>query len=261
MPPSIARTVQVEAVADRVSQIEAFLSTLPPNRASFQAYAARKPSTALADPARKFVGAGAAVKEQEDTFSDTEDAAVNLENGVFGARMTALDKTGKGGIGKLEGRGAPAAPGQRPSRFVGSSLELTKSLTSIVATDRPNESYSKGHLAVEFDASPAEVERARAEELRRIYRALPNRASIVHLVTLYFERVSWLFHHLHAPTSVRRNMSVPSRELTAFFPYSFTVELEAFHTMCDSGRQQEVDPLFLALLLMVRSVVAMHGAS
>lgn len=199
LPPSIARTAELEAVAARVAHIEAFLRTLPPNLASFQVYSAPRENTALGDPSRKFIGGAGAVKDQEDTFSDTEDAAVNLENGVFGARMTALDKAGKGNA-KAGERGPLFGGGPRASRFQATSLELTKALTSIVTTERPGDAYSKGHLAVEFDASPAEVERARADETRRIYRALPDRASVIHLVTLYFERVSWLFHHLHAPT-------------------------------------------------------------
>lgn len=165
------------------------------------------PVTSYGDPSRKFIGAGAgAATGKEETFSDTEDAAVDIENGVFGARF------GGGGEKKIVGahRGLPnggvggsaggAGASRSQARFGAPALELTKALTSIIAAERPNDTFSKAHLSVEFDATPAEVEQARRDELRRIYRALPDRQSVVHLVNLYFGRVSWLFHHLHAPT-------------------------------------------------------------
>lgn len=143
---------------------------------------------------------------KEETFSDTEDAAVNLENGVFGGRLGggAGEKKVQGAqrvpIGGKGGGMAGASNARSQARFGAPALELTKALTSIIAAERPHDTFSKAHLNVEFDASPAEVEQARKEELRKIYRALPNRQSVVHLVNLYFGRVSWLFHHLHAPT-------------------------------------------------------------
>lgn len=62
-------------------------------------------------------------------------------------------------------------------------------------------------------------------------RTLPGRDATLFLVERYFSNVAWLFHHLHAP--------------------SFRAEVQHFHLMCDQERQRDVDPFWLALLLMV----------
>jgi hypothetical protein len=111
LPPSIARTADLDAVVARLAHVEAYLKTLPPNLASFRPLAQGVQDTNYGDPNRKFIagGGGAGVgREQgkEETFSDTEDAAVNLENGVFGGRL------GGGG-------GEKKTPGARPGLTVG----------------------------------------------------------------------------------------------------------------------------------------------
>lgn len=229
LPTSIARSSDLIALASRLAHVEAYLKTLPPNLANFRPYI--PPLTPTATPTE-------IVKQitKEETFSDTEDAAVDLENGVFGrsglGRTSPAPSSTKNNRGVEEGtRSRRGTVSGRELRFGGKALELTKALTSIVAPDRLISAYSKAHLNVEFDASPADVERAWGEEQRRIYRALPNRAAIKHLVSLYFTKVSWLFHHLHAP--------------------SFFAELEAFDAMWDAGRLEEVDVFWVALLCIV----------
>ena len=165
---------------------------------------------------------------------------MRVENGVFGNR--ALEAAG-GPAGSLVTQRPPlrsahsapvsARPGHGASvpRFGAPSTELTKALTSIVATPTVASASLRAHLLLEFDASAETVVRAKHDELERIMRTLPGREATVFLVERYFTNVSWLFHHLHAP--------------------SFRSEVEHFHLMCDQGRQREVDPFWLALLLMV----------
>lgn len=254
LPPTIARTSDLSAITSRLQHIEAFLRTLPPNLASFTPYVPpAAPNTALGDPNWKTLVQGAGGGAQEETFSDTEDAAVDLENGVFGqvaanaaAGSPEATKTTSG----TSGRGGGGAGGKL--RFGGRDMELTTALTSIVAPERVGS--SKVHLDVEFDANPAEVEKARVDVLRRIYRVLPLRNAVNHLVHLYFSRVSWLFHHIqYVPAPFTSFFANASNDEILLSAPSFLAELEAFHAMWDAGRSDEVDFFWVALLLMVSS--------
>ncbi|KAK4051134.1 hypothetical protein OIV83_002956 [Microbotryomycetes sp. JL201] len=238
MPPSIARTVEVQQLAARLAHVEAYLKTLPPNLASFAPYTPVGTDTALGDPKRKLIGLGNRQRDQEDTYSDTEDAAVNLENGVFGSRLA---KDGKVINGKIPPVGPSAATSISNSRRFGAPpTELTKALTSIVATEPLNELYARSRLAVDFDASQHSIEQARQDEMSRILRVLPPPDIVTYLVELYFGPVNWLFHTLHGPT--------------------FMIELDAFQALCQANRQLDTDPLFLAVLLMVLCI-AVDGVS
>ncbi|KAI5479172.1 Zn(2)-C6 fungal-type transcription factor [Pseudohyphozyma bogoriensis] len=241
LPTTIARTTDLEAVSARLAHVEAYLKTLPPNLTSFIPYIHQSSTPSHSTDVHRSRSTGARGVDKEETFSDTEDAAVHLENGVFG-RAAAFPENGitrspeihgskvlKGG-GDARFAGGRGDASGREIRFGGRPLELTKALTSIVGPGA-NVYTSRVHLNVDFNASPADVERERGEAFERIYRALPLPDVVDHLVQLYFTQVSWLFHHLHAP--------------------SFLVELEAFHEMVTSGRSQEVDLLWIALLLMV----------
>lgn len=55
---------------------------------------------------------------------------------------------------------------------------------------------------------------------------------------------------MHRRKSFR--LSSVSAELIRLGFHRFLIELEAFHDLCDAGRSDEVDPLFIGLLLMVR---------
>ncbi|GAA5861890.1 hypothetical protein JCM3774_001341 [Rhodotorula dairenensis] len=253
LPPTIARSTDLEALTARLAHVEAYLKTLPPNFAMFRPLqpdsAGGKngaPTGTSPDEGGENASGGVGVGRKgpsagdaDEAFSDTEDAALRVENGVFGNR--ALEAAG-GPPGSLVANRPPLRsnhstfPASRPgqgmvSRFGAPSTELTKALTSIVATPTVASASLRAHLLLEYDASAETVVRAKHDELERIMRTLPGREATVYLVERYFTNVSWLFHHLHAP--------------------SFRAEVEHFHSMCDQGRQREVDPFWLALLLMV----------
>ncbi|SCV67647.1 BQ2448_5258 [Microbotryum intermedium] len=274
LPPSIARSSDLDRAVARIEHIEHFLKrALPPNLAVFTPYSSREQAAGaykqLEDGGPPRLGAGQlglpgepAASGQEEAFWEVEQAALNLENGVFGAApkdggsdrkavassssSTTMAATVAGTRPSLLSNPSPGKPQRGPipagshrpqpaataSRFGASSIELTKALTTIVATERPSETLSRAHLNVEFDATSLEIDKARSEELRRLIRALPSdRACTDYLVELYFGSIAWLFHHLHAPT--------------------FLIELDAFWRLCDEGRENEVDPCWLGLLLMV----------
>ncbi|KAL8281363.1 hypothetical protein RQP46_006397 [Phenoliferia psychrophenolica] len=226
LPPTIARSADVDILASRLAHIEAYLRTLPPNLAPFTPFTPSPlPHTPhplqLQPPPR------------DETFSDTEDAAVLIENGVFGSRPIlgpdSPDNSSSLTMRRDDGGSSRGARGDvRDSRFGRRDRELTKSLTSIVSQGKSTP--SRAHLNVEFDATQADVEAATVAATQRVLRALPPRPVVHHLVGLYFTRVSWLFHHLHAP--------------------SFLVELDAFDVLVDAGRGDDVDIFWVALLLM-----------
>ncbi|SGY16443.1 BQ5605_C012g06873 [Microbotryum silenes-dioicae] len=274
LPPSIAKSSDLDRALARIEHIEHFLKrALPPNLAVFTPYSSRDRAARVAlqqleegGPPRSGAGQVGNSSEpapggQEEAFWEVEQAALNLENGVFGAtpkdgssdckavaststtmpaavagtRPPLLSNPSAGGRPQ---RGPIPAGSHRPqstattSRFGASSIELTKALTTIVATERPSETLSRAHLNVEFDATSSDIDKARSEELHQLIRALPiERACTNYLVELYFGSVAWLFHHLHAPT--------------------FLIELDAFWRLCDEGREDEVDPCWLGLLLSV----------
>ncbi|KAK4702031.1 hypothetical protein P7C70_g4194, partial [Phenoliferia sp. Uapishka_3] len=223
LPPTIARTSDVDALVARLAHVESYLRTLPPNLAPFTPYTPQIPSSHHHPPSAN--SSLRILKAQSPGFSDTEDAAVLLENGVFGTRpITGPDSpendtgsrgTRRGGEGNQRaGRGDA-----RESRFGSRGSDLTKALTSIVAHGR--RIPSRAHLNVEFDSTQAEVETATTSATQRILRAIPPRAVVQHLVNLYFTRVSWLFHHLHAPSFLI--------ELDAFYVLVICVALDSTH--------------------------------
>ncbi|GAA5945324.1 hypothetical protein JCM3775_007595, partial [Rhodotorula graminis] len=274
LPPSIARTSELESLAHRLAHVERYLQTLPPNFALFRPIAPGSGVSAggaaggagsqgggqVVQAGRRGAGQGArADREGEDGYSDTEDAAVSLENGVFASRVGldaanpstkpsllaprpplqhASSSMGPGSSLNGGGGGSASAGGGRARRgshvrFGAPPLELTKALTCIVSSasaSAPSASL-KAHLLVDFDATLDDVRDARTAEVERIVRTLPGRQATAFLVERYFGSVNWLFHHLHAP--------------------SFRAELDAFHALCDASRADDVDLTWLALLLMV----------
>ncbi|GEM07470.1 zn(2)-C6 fungal-type transcription factor [Rhodotorula toruloides] len=257
LPPNLARTSDLQALAARLAHVEKYLRTLPPNLAPFRPLDV-VPVVPKDRPGEVSDARGGAKKRKmlgatdDEAFSDTEDAAVQLENGVFRSTegvSTALTTSlaapaPTNGLlslpqppSLLRATSTSATPTltSAASRFGAPQVELTKALTSIVSP--PVNSASApllAHLPVDFDATPDEVAQARADEIDRIMRTLPGRDAIGYLVERYFDNVAWLFHHLHAP--------------------SFRAEVDAFHTMCDQNRQHSIDLPWLALLLMVLSL-------
>lgn len=128
-------------------------------------------------------------------------------------------------------------PGARPPQRFGPQLELTSALTCIVSHLPASSGFFsstslRAHLNLDFEASPSSAHDAFRTEIDRMIRSLPGREATLHLVDRYFTSVAWLFRVVHAP--------------------SFRAEVEAFHKLCDEGRQTEVDIFWLSLLFMVR---------
>ncbi|GAA5906084.1 hypothetical protein JCM6882_003554 [Rhodosporidiobolus microsporus] len=274
LPPTLARTAEVEQLAVRLAHVEKYLATLPPNFALFRPLPleamgllgeGRNGGLAALSAAAEGAGLGEARRIKEDEgYSDTEDAAVTLENGVFNGRLGDLAATPAPSTSSKpfanptlpststsQCLAAPAtsssraaAPTSAPAlppplapnhlqhtRFGAPTHELTPALTSIFSSSPPPSSAVKAALSIDFDAGPEEVHKARRAEVERIVKALPGKEATVWLVERYFGSVAWLFNHLHAP--------------------SFRAELAFFHAHILPTRAHEVDLFYLALLLMV----------
>lgn len=82
LPPSIARTVDVVALADRLRQVEAYLQTLPPHLGTFKPFVPATVATPgpseVDDKEMVFVSKLQPEQNNNESFSYTEDAAVNL---------------------------------------------------------------------------------------------------------------------------------------------------------------------------------------
>ncbi|GAA5861032.1 hypothetical protein JCM8547_008014 [Rhodosporidiobolus lusitaniae] len=258
LPATLARTADVDQLAARLAHVEKYLQTLPPNFAQFRPAVGPPPTAEGVEGNVRAILAGTAVKEgdREEGYSDTEDAAVNLENGVFNGRLELPGASLTTSSAPLPQSLAPSSAQQasvpvRPalqqppqpsqqhlSRFGAPQVELTPALTSIVSSV-PVSSFNPSSalastLGIDFDATPEEMRKARRDEVERILRALPSREVTEFLVERYFASVAWLFNHLHAP--------------------SFRSELAFFYdTLCSSSpsRAHEVDLSFLSLLLMI----------
>ncbi|GAA5980707.1 hypothetical protein JCM5350_006359 [Sporobolomyces pararoseus] len=249
LPPTIARTSELQQLQERLAHVEAYLKTLPPNFALFRPLVPNTSASSSTPAESNTRESGAKTeKEAEDGYSDTEDAAVTLENGVFNGRL-ALDNTSKPPYpptslppsSNVSRPFMPHAPSSypvnaRPPHRFGAPLELTSALTSIVSNLSPSSSFFtstslRAHLNLEFETSPASAYEVFRTEIDKMIRSLPGREVTTYLVDRYFTSVAWLFRVVHAP--------------------SFRAEVEAFYKLCDEGRQAEIDIYWLSLLFMV----------
>jgi len=204
LPPTIARSAEVQALMMRVNHVERYLASLPPSYATFKPYVPKEGDDGVPGSAAAAGGHGHGERggrhhgnshgPNEDCLSETEDAAASLEAGVFAKELRG--DLGLGGPGRPGAGAAVGSTATRELRFGGKPVELTKALTSIVGPERPLAGLWCA-LDVDFDASETELGQARKVALRRLRDALPDKAIQFHLMRLYFGSVSWLFHVLH----------------------------------------------------------------
>lgn len=194
MPATIARAKDLDALSARLAHVETFLAKLPPNLTqSFKPLPTGMsigPSTSANAPSPMRIQ-----NAKSDDFSDVEDAAATLEDGVFGAPPA----NGQSGAGVHRTSSKEARQAQTPhvgkmgftNTFGGTRhLELTPELTSIVAPERPPHMppLSTAHLDTPFDASPEQIDEAYRRAVRKCTDILPDSNVIDYLVDLYFAK-------------------------------------------------------------------------
>lgn len=192
LPDFIARTVDLTTAVARIAAIEQYLSLLPSTLPPFVVVALPAGLIPRAGPVEATavrMTPSTSFANEEETFSDTEVAAIQLEAFVKGP----------------------------PQQAEGLSNSQSAGGSSIMAVERPVlVSTSRVHLNVEWDATSTQVKDAQRRAIRKVYRTLPTTPEISYLVDLFFSRVS-LFHSIHEPT-FRSELEIfsamgPGREL------------------------------------------------
>lgn len=135
------------------------------------------------------------------SFSDTEDAANNLEDVAFGARVPVLRAVTTVGGGSGGGGG-----GQTYSNSASSSRtrggagrrggELTRALTSILAEplsfDQDGRPRSAVRLGLDLAISSSDLPRIRSGSMAQIFAVLPGKEIADFLLAKYFTEVDFL---------------------------------------------------------------------
>ncbi|GAA5947736.1 hypothetical protein JCM10213_002095 [Rhodosporidiobolus nylandii] len=198
---------------------------------SFSAQSHPSPSLAVPHPApsQPLPSNGATILhpngDVKQSLSDTEDAVADLEEKTFGARvpvLQALQAAAAAGVGKYNYLTLP-------------SMELLPTLTSILAEplsyDQDGRPRSAVRLGLDLAVSTADLPAVRHDALSQILAVLPDEAISGFLIGKYFSEMDWDFRVLD--------------------PVAFPVEHARYVEMKEQGREDHVDPLWLACFCMV----------
>lgn len=194
--------------------------------------------------------------KREDSTSDTEDAAVTLEDVAFGARvpvLRALSSTGN----------APEGP-KRTTNSSRMDLELNEAFTSILAEplsyDQDGRPRSAVRLGLDLAISTEDLPTARSGSMAQIFAVLPGKDITDFLINKYFAEASShrMFCSCFADLPRFTQMEWDYRVLD---PEAFPVEHERYTEMLAEGREDLIDPLFVAVLCMVSRSSAQTSTS
>ncbi|SCZ95053.1 BZ3500_MvSof-1268-A1-R1_Chr11-3g03571 [Microbotryum saponariae] len=160
---------------------------------------------------------------RQDPHSDTEDAVADLESVAFGARVPVLQAVN-------------AAAEMNASRPVQSrvGIELTSALTSIIAEplsyDQDGRPRSAVRLGLDLAVPTKQLPDARSEAMAQIFAVLPGKEIARFLIDKYFDEMEWDFRILD--------------------PVAFPIEHERYVEMIAEGREDSIDPLWVAVFCM-----------
>ncbi|GEM12376.1 zn(2)-C6 fungal-type transcription factor [Rhodotorula toruloides] len=163
--------------------------------------------------------------DRQTTPSDTEDAVADLEEQTFGARVPVL-------------RALTAAAQSNVKRYnyvKVPDMELTSCLTSILAEplsfDQDGRPRSAVRLGLDLAVPTSELPAVRHDALAQIFAVLPDETIARFLLEKYFAEMEWDFRVLD--------------------PVAFPIEHTRYVEMLSSGRQDLIDPLWIAVFCMV----------
>ncbi|CEQ42906.1 SPOSA6832_04777 [Sporobolomyces salmonicolor] len=159
------------------------------------------------------------------SHSDTEDAVADLEEQTFGARVPVLRAIH-----------AAAQGNARRYNYAGKvDMELTGALTSILAEpltfDQDGRPRSAVRLGLDLAVQTADLPGVRHEALAQILAVLPGPEISQFLIKKYFTEMEWDFRVLD--------------------PEAFPLEHQRYTEMVEQGRQDLIDPLWIACFCMV----------
>lgn len=170
--------------------------------------------------------------------SDAEDAAEKLEDVAFQARVPVLRAL------NATQSSAPREAGQNPAQSRGGG-DMTDVGTSIIAEplsyDQDGRPRSAVRLGLDLAIPSSDLPNARSASMSQIFAVLPGRDIACFLIDKYFNEMEWDYRILD--------------------PVAFPQEHERYLQMLSDGRQDEIDPLFVAVLCMVRLMAHDESAS
>ncbi|TNY19628.1 hypothetical protein DMC30DRAFT_447750 [Rhodotorula diobovata] len=159
------------------------------------------------------------------SHSDTEDAVADLEEQTFGARvpvLRALHAAAQGPVATYKYVKVP-------------DMEHTSCLTSILAEplsfDQDGRPRSAVRLGLDLAVSTVDLPAVRHDALAQIFAVLPDPEIASYLLTKYFQEMEWDFRVLD--------------------PVAFPIEHERYVQMLATGREDLIDPLWIACFCMV----------
>ncbi|GAA5892345.1 hypothetical protein JCM6882_003644 [Rhodosporidiobolus microsporus] len=170
-------------------------------------------------------GGGDDDEDMKQPMSDTEDAVADLEEKTFEARVPVL-------------QALHAAAEQNVKRYnyvKVVDMELTSALTSILAEplsfDQDGRPRSAVRLGLDLAVSTHDLPAVRRDALAQIFAVLPDEEIAKFLIQKYFDEIEWDFRCLD--------------------PVAFPVEHARFVAMKHQGREDLIDPLWIAVFSMV----------
>ncbi|GAA6016750.1 hypothetical protein JCM10207_003240 [Rhodosporidiobolus poonsookiae] len=167
----------------------------------------------------------AAAEEIKQSGSDTEDAVADLEEKTFGARVPVLQAL----------HAAAESNARRYNYPKVADMELNATLTSILAEplsfDQDGRPRSAVRLGLDLAVSTGDLPAVRHDALAQIYAVLPDPEISQYLIKKYFSEMEWEFRVLD--------------------PEAFPAEFQRFVQMKAEGREDLIDPLWLAVFCMV----------
>ncbi|SCV73560.1 BQ2448_7486 [Microbotryum intermedium] len=169
---------------------------------------------------------------RQGSHSDTEDAVADLESVTFGARVPVLQAVN-------------AAAEMNASRPVQSrvGIELTSALTSIIAEplsyDQDGRPRSAVRLGLDLAVPTKQLPDARSEAMAQIFAVLPGKEIARFLIDKYFDEMEWDFRILD--------------------PVAFPIEHERYVEMIADGREDSIDPLWVAVFCMASRSLGLHA--
>lgn len=244
-PQPFAFNTDLIRMQRRLARIESVLRSLPPGTARLdlldapddeddEHVAILLPTAAPAhrsrDASRRPASARARHHSDGSDQSETEDAALGVEDvafGGFGFRPSGFQGSLRSKPLGVDSEGAPSgapSPGQQPA-----GAQLTSQLTSIVtAPPTPSEAVPLAPvLGLSLLGSPEDMLAARSRLLAETVAILPDETRSYRLVDQYLNVPHWLFPCLHPP--------------------AFRTEHDHYWALRKSGRVDLVDPLWLAV--------------
>ncbi|GAA5984284.1 hypothetical protein JCM11641_005902 [Rhodosporidiobolus odoratus] len=223
-----ALATQFSEVSGRLEEIEAFLQTLPPDVKARVPRSRNSVDSELSGPSARR-DAEAEVNDMNGVNSEMEKAVLDLEHTTFSA---SASEAGPPRRADDSSQSSSMSCSARPPARILEHAEPTTACTSILARPLVYEGpLSAVSLGLDFCLTEEEFYYQRDAAMSKVLPCLPSRDVSDMLLEKYTQAVSWFYSILHPP--------------------AFLAEYERWQEMVRDGRQLEVDPLWLAMYLMV----------